>query len=48
MAAVMKDWLGARRPIELVLLMMVATLTGVAIVEYVIAPVLAWIVSAHP
>ncbi len=44
----MIDWLGARKPIEIVLLMMVATLIGAAIVEYVIAPGLAWIVRAHP
>lgn len=44
----MIDWLGARKPIEIVLLMVVAVLIGAAIIEYVIAPGPAWIVHAHP
>lgn len=44
----MIDWLGARKPIEIILLMVVVTVIGAAIVEYAIAPILAWLLPMLP
>ena len=43
----MIDWLGARRPLEVVLLMTVALSLGAAAVEYVVLPVVEGLVHAQ-